>query len=112
MNQHDNFDDFLTQQLREQQPYLPDDGFSAGVMAQLTNERRLSRRTERLIIGIPLLSISLLVFSQLPMAEAATLMSRWLVALEPVALLKLGALFSFGILLGCGGWFARQLRLL
>src|SRR5690606_29691609 len=59
------------QQVRAQQAYLPDDGFSAQVMAALPAASAKSRWRERLLIGVPGSLISLLVFSQLPWLDMA-----------------------------------------
>src|SRR5690606_40050543 len=67
----DDFERLLRQQLQAQQDYLPDDGFSAQVMAALPAASAKSRWRERLLIGVPVLLISLLVFSQLPWLDMA-----------------------------------------
>ncbi len=112
MNSPDEFDHLLTRQLRNNQEYLADDGFTASVMAQLDNRPTLSRRTQWLITGVPLALISGLVFSQLPVQDIGLVVGSSLAGVEPVTMIKLGALLSGAIILTSIGWCARQARLL
>ncbi|HSX83856.1 MAG TPA: hypothetical protein VLE50_00560 [Cellvibrio sp.] len=112
MNAPDEFDQLLTRQLRNSQEYLADDGFTAGVMAQLGNRPVISRRAQWLITGIPLTLISGLVFSQLPVQDIGLMIGSSLAGVEPVTMIKLGALLSGAIILTSLGWCARQARLL
>jgi hypothetical protein len=112
MNSPDEFDQLLTRQLHNSHEYLADDGFTAGVMAQLDNRPVISRRTQWLITGIPLTLISGLVFSQLPVQDIGLVIGSSLAGVEPVTMIKLGALLSGAIILTSLGWCARQARLL
>ena len=112
MNSPDEFDQLLTRQLRDSQDYLAADGFTAGVMAQLDNRPALSRRAQWLITGIPLVLISGIVFSQLPVQDIGLMVGNSLETLAPVTVIKLGAILSGGIILASLGWLARQARLL
>ena len=112
MNSPDEFDQLLARQLRNSQEYLADDGFTAGVMAQLDNRPALSRRTQWLITGVPLALISGLVFSQLPVQDIGLVVGSSFSGVEPVTMIKLGALLSGAIILTSLGWCARQARLL
>lgn len=112
MNSSDDFDLLLTQQLRNEQTYLADEGFTASVMTQLHPRPALSRPAQWLISGIPVAIIGWLVFSQMPVADLALLIDNKLTTLDPVTLIKAGALVSGGIVLTCFGWLARQARLL
>lgn len=108
----DSFEDFLSRQLQSVHPYLEDDGFAAKVMASLPGNRGLNKRVARLIIGIPMLLISLLVFSRLPWQEAINSVWYLFMAGDPMIMVKAGIFASAVILLSCFGWFARQLRLI
>lgn len=112
MNTPDEFDQLLTRELRHSQDYLADDGFTASVMAQIDNRPPLSRRVQWLIIGVPLVLISGIVFSQLPVQDLSLMIGNSLEALEPVTVIKLGAMVSGGIILASLAWLARQARLL
>lgn len=79
MNKHDAFDDFLAEQLRQGQDYLPDEGFTAGVISALPAPKARNRLLEYVIIGVPLLIISALVFSQFPFLTVVRTVWFWLV---------------------------------
>ncbi len=87
----DDFERRLRQQLQAQQAYLPDDGFSAQVMAALPAASAKSRWRERLLIGVPVLLISLLVFSQLPWLDMAYIARAWVQGASGTTWMLVGA---------------------
>ena len=98
-------------------PYQPStmnspDEFDQLLTRQLHNSQELSRRTHWLITGVPLALISGLVFSQLPVQDIGLVVGSSFSGVEPVTMIKLGALLSGAIILTSLGWCARQARLL
>lgn len=107
-----NFDDFLTRQLQQAQPYVSDDDFTAQVMGKLPAAKKLSVWQERLIIVIPLLIISLLVLSQF--SVLAILIKLWtlLAMVDLASLLKMGLFTSIVVISSASFWFAKQFKLI
>lgn len=87
----DDFERLLRRQLQAQQDYLPDDGFSAQVMAALPAASAKSRWRERLLIGVPVLLISLLVLSQLPWLDMAYIVRAWVQGASGTTWMLVGA---------------------
>lgn len=112
MNSTDDFDLLLTRELRNDQDYLADDGFTSKVMTQLHPQPAISRPTQWFITGVPVAVIGWLVFSQMPVQDIGLLIDSKLATLDPLTLVKGSALVSAGVVLGCLGWLARQTRLL
>lgn len=108
----DGFDNFLSAQLQQSQPYVMDDHFTAQVMAKLPAAKKLSIWQERLIVLVPVFIISLLVLSQFPIL--AVLIKCWvLVASADVAsLLTVGLVVSLAVTSGASYWFIKQLKLI
>lgn len=108
----DGFDNFLSAQLKQSQPYLMDDSFTAQVMAKLPAAKKLSLWQERLIIAVPLIIISLLVISQF--SVLAVLIKLWtlLVTVDVASLLSIGLAISFAAISGTSFWFAKQFKLI
>lgn len=111
MSQHDNFDTFLSQQLKANQPYLADEGFTEQVMAALPASEQIKPWWMRPITTVPVLMVSLLILSQVPLLESAIQLWGWLLAADPLTLLKTGAAISAGTLLAGIGWLAREMDL-
>lgn len=111
MSQHDNFEAFLSRQLRANQPYIADDGFTEQVMAALPSSRQVKPWWQRPITTIPVLLVSLLILSQVPLVASTIQLWHWLLAAEPLTLLKTGAAISVGSLLAGIGWLAREMDL-
>jgi len=105
-----NFDNFLRKQLQESQPYLPDDIFTAQVMAKLPTAKKLSHWQERLIILIPFLIISSVVVSQFPVL--ALLIKAWnlLLVADVSTFLNMGLLMAVSVISGASYWFAKQFK--
>jgi len=106
------FDNFLSAQLQQSQPYLMDDNFTSHVMAKLPAAKRLSRWHERLIILVPLLIISLLVISQFSVLEVLIKVWTFLVVLDVATLLKIGLVMSIAATSGASFWAAKQFKLI
>ena len=107
----DSFELFLRQQLPQNQPYLENGDFSAGVMAKLPAPRRLSRLHERLILLVPLLIISLLVLSQFSLSSGLKAW-YWLLALDVTSLMQFGLLLAVTVVSAACYWIAKQIRLI
>lgn len=108
----DSFDNFLSTQLQQSQPYLPDDNFTAQVMGRLPVAKKLSRWQERLIIIVPLVVISLLVLSQFSVLAIAVKLWTFLVGAQIASLLQLGLLITIMVISGASIWFAKQFKLI
>lgn len=108
----DDFDNFLSAQLKQAQPYLMDENFTAQVIAKLPPEKKLSLWQERLIIAVPLLIISALVVSQFSVLDAGIAVWTWLVSTGVANLLTMGLAISAAALCGASYWFARQMKLI
>ena len=55
---NDSFDAFLTKHLQQAHNYLPDDDFSARVMASLPAQKRLNPWLEKVIVCVPVTLIA------------------------------------------------------
>lgn len=108
MKPEESFDDFLAQHLRQSQTYLPDDGFSAQVMQALPQPKARNRWAELLIIGIPLLVISVLVFAQFPFASVFGGLWYWVIQMGNGEWLQLGMAASLCVMLTGVTWFFRE----
>lgn len=107
MKQTDSFDDFLAGHLRQSQNYLADDGFTVGVMNALPASKTRKSIAAYLITGIPLLVISLLVFSQFPFASVFGGIWYWLIQVDATGWLQLGMGVSACMIMGGLAWFMR-----
>lgn len=110
--QDEQFDNFLSAQLKQSQPYLMDDNFSAKVMAQLPQQKKLSAWQERLIIVLPLVLISLLVLSQFSLVAIVVKLWTMLFVIDLPSMLRAGLIFSAAALCGACYWFAKQAKLI
>lgn len=107
-----SFDDFLSAQLKQSQPYLMDNDFSANVMAKLPAAKRLSVWQERLIIVLPLVIISLLVLSQFSVLAIAVKFWTLLYSLDIATLLNIALAISATAICSASYWFAKQIKLI
>jgi len=107
MKSTDSFDDFLATQLRQSQNYIPDDGFALGVMNALPASKARKGLATYLITGIPVLIISLLVFSQFPFASVFGGIWYWLIQVDATGWLQLGMGVSACIIMAGVAWFMR-----
>jgi antibiotic biosynthesis monooxygenase (ABM) superfamily enzyme len=107
-----SFDNFLTQQFQQAQPYLLDDGFAAQVMGKLPAPKKLSVWQERLIIIIPFIIISLLVLSQFHLLAVVIKLWTLLMVVNVAVLLKIGLLTSIAVISCASFWFAKQFKLI
>lgn len=107
MKSTDSFDDFLATQLRQSQDYIPDDGFALGVMNALPAPKVRKSVAAWLITAIPLLVISLLVFSQFPFAKVFGGIWYWLIQVDATGWLQLGMGVSACITMAGIAWFMR-----
>ncbi|MFO1390094.1 hypothetical protein [Cellvibrio sp.] len=110
-SEDEQFENFLSAQLKQSQPYLMDDNFSAQVMAKLPAKKKLSVRQERLIIVLPLVVISVLVLSQFSLFALGVKLYTLLVAVDVASLMKMGLAISAVAFSSASYWFARQARL-
>ena len=108
----DAFDLFLVKKLQENQSYIDDDGFAAGVIKSLPAATKLSLWQERLIILVPLLIISVLVLSQFSLIGVMIKLWTLLVGMEVNQLIQIGVAVSVAVISGACVWFARQLRII
>lgn len=89
------FDDFLAKHLQTKHGYIDDDGFSARVIANLPAPRKINTLLEKLIIGLPVLLISVLVLSQFPWRELIQPAYAIILTMDTVMVMKTGvALFA------------------
>lgn len=110
---NDSFDNFLSNQLRQAQPYLDDDNFTAQVMGQLpAANKKLSPWQERLIILIPLVIISSLVLSQFPVMELLISLWTFILGAQLASLLQLGLFTTIAVISGASIWFAKQFKII
>lgn len=108
----DSFDVFLSAQLQESRPYLMDDGFALQVMNKLPATKKLSRWQERFIILVPLIIISVLVFSQ-PLILGVCVKTLYLfLDISVVGYLKIAVTMVAAALAGVGFWFAKEVKLI
>lgn len=113
LNGNDSFDNFLASQLRQAQPYLDDDNFTAQVMGQLpAAHKKLSPWQERLIILIPLVIISSLVLSQFPVMELLISLWTFILGAQLASLLQLGLFTTIAVISGASIWFAKQFEII
>jgi hypothetical protein len=108
MTENKDFDEFLSRSLRNTQPYLMDDGFTANVMKKIPVSTRRRKRREWFYVGMPAAVITLLVVWQLPPVSHVW---QWLTLADLGTLLKMGASGFGAVLLACFGWLARDMKL-
>jgi hypothetical protein len=108
MKEQDSFDNFLAAHLRESQAYLPDEGFSAGVMNALPTASPRRPMLAYVIFALPVLVISLLVFSQFPFAAVFGGVWYWLIQVDSWGWLQMGLGVSACLTLAGIGWFLRM----
>ena len=111
-NDADDFDNFLFAKLQQQHEYVPDDYFTAKVMAQLPAPKRLRRWQEHLIILVPCTIITLLVLSQLPVIAIIIKSWVWLSLIDIAGWLQISSIIFVAGLVGVAGWFAKEHHLL
>jgi len=107
-----SFDNFLSAQLKQSQPYLMDDDFTANLMAKLPAANRLSIWQERLIIVLPLVIISLLVLSQFSVFAIVVKLWTLLYSVDVAILLNAGLAISATAICSASYWFAKQMKLI
>jgi hypothetical protein len=107
----DSFDGFLRSQLLKDSQYLDDEDFTLALLKKLPSKKKISRLQESLILIIPILVISLLVFSQFSLA--AIIIKTWVLLniMNITTALQLSLLFFFISILGTTYWLAKQCRL-
>lgn len=111
MNQQDNFEKFLSRELKARQPYLADEGFTDLVMHALPKSKFSGRLRARWIVGIAVALVGIVVLGQPPLLETVLRLWQWFFTAELISLLKVGGAVSGGILLMCFGWLAREMNL-
>ncbi len=111
MNKHPDLDELLTKHLRDSHPYLPDDGFTSRVMANIPAPQRSPRWARTLLVGIPAVIVGLLVFGQLPLIETTQQIWQWALTADLLTVLITGAGISGVTLLACLAWLARDMEL-
>lgn len=103
----------LAKQLKAQQTYVEDNGFTAGVLAALPSESGASSSAKyRGLVAIPPLVVSAAVLLQGQPWLRLRGVWAWLSAGDTLGLLTVGAMVSAGLLVGCGAWLARDMKLL
>lgn len=110
-NHQNNFDDLLRAELQRSHEYLPDDNFTANVMAQLPAPKKLRRWQEYLSLVVPCAVITLLVLSQLPVIAIIIKSWVWLSLMDIAGWLQLSLIIFFVGLLGIAGWFVKEKHL-
>lgn len=111
-NDSDDFDDFLRAQLQRSHDYLPDDNFTANVLAKLPAQKKLGHWQERLIIVVPCTLIALLVLSQFSLLALIIKSWVWLSLIDISGWLQLSLVMFVIGLLGIAGWFAKERHLI
>ena len=108
----DSFDIFLQNQLQNEKQYLPDNFFTARVVAALPPVKKPIYWQEIFIMAVPLLIISVLVLTQHSLL--AFIVKAWvLVSVASVSdLLSVLLQVSIAALLVGGYWFVRRYRML
>lgn len=103
----------LAAALNAEKAYLEDDGFTAGVLAALPAGSGAVPNTKyRRLLFIPPLLVSAVVLMQgQPWLRLRGLWS-WLAAGDTLSLLSGGAMVSVGLLVACGAWLARDMKVL
>ena len=87
---------WLEELLKEEEPYVDNDGFSKKVVQSLPQRRRLTWRVKRRIIKI--LSILVGLSASLLILNGTDVDLGFLQSVPPVALVTLGALGVFGVI--------------
>lgn len=112
MSTDDSFEKFLSRSLSTSNHYVPDKGFTDRVMAALPKAHAPDRRWRQWAPLLAGLLIGLLVLSQLPVVDASQYLWSWLIASDPLSLLKAGAVASGTLLALCAAWLARQMEVI
>jgi|SRR5690554_3045313 len=111
MKHDEPFDHWLTRALKEEKPYLADEGFTQNVMVELPRPSALQRKI-RILLAVPVVAIGLLVLWQLPLQRFINTLWRLLLEFDLGQLFLFGAMISTSFLLGACAWLARQMRLI
>jgi hypothetical protein len=108
----DTFDNFLSSELQKSNVYLEDDNFTAQLMKKLPHKKKLSRLQEGLIIFVPLIIISLTVFSQLPILAFIIKIGVLLNLMNSTTAAQLSLLFFLVAILSVSYWLAKKIRII
>lgn len=104
MSEHNNdFDAFLSQSLRNQSPYIADEGFSAAVVAKLPKRRLMPWAN-----AIAAFLIGLIVVSLVPWMTVITTVSAAALNLNLSTLLVVGGGLTCATFASCTLWMARE----
>jgi hypothetical protein len=107
----DTFDNFLSSELQKNNFYLEDDNFTDQLMEKLPHKEKLSRLQEGLIIFVPLIIISLTVFSQLPILAFIIKIGVLLNLMNATTAAQLSLLFFLVAILSASYWLAKKIRI-
>src|SRR5690554_1294857 len=115
MKTENAWDSLWAAQLRENQPYIEDAGFTAGVMAALPQAPDTEPETRKLrwllVVLPPLLVITALAMHGGPWRRILAVW-EWFAVGDTMSLLTGGAMLSAGLLVACGTWLARDMRVI
>jgi len=111
MKKRDGFDQFLIENLKNSDTYIPDDGFAASVMARIPTARKRPRSQEWFITIAPALVMALLLLPLLSPIEAASQLWLWLATGDIVTVFKAGSAVFATTIAACFCWLMRDMRL-
>lgn len=106
------FDDFLAQHMQIEHDYIDDDGFTAGVMANLPAPKKLNPLVEKLILGLPVLLIATLVLSHFPWREMVQPAYAILLTIDTESFIKIGVLLLASMFVATTIWGMKRLDII
>lgn len=78
----DNFEQLLKQHFQQTRDYIDDDGFAGRVMSQLPRQQEFNPWVKQIIFWVPLLLVSILVLSNLPVLQLVHGVSAFFLAMN------------------------------
>ncbi len=78
----DNFEQLLKQHFQQTRDYIDDDGFTGRVMSQLPRQQEFNPWVKQIIFWVPLLLVSILVLSNLPVLQLVHGVSAFFLAMN------------------------------
>jgi hypothetical protein len=107
----DTFDNFLSSEFQKNNFYLESDNFTDQLMQKLPHKKKLSRLQESLIVFVPLIIISLVVFAQLPILAFIIKIGVLVNLMNATTAAQLSLMLFLVAMLCASFWLAKKFRI-
>jgi hypothetical protein len=94
----DNFEQLLKQHFQQSCGYIDDDGFTGRLMSQLPRQQEFNPWIKQIIFWVPLLLVSILVLSNLPVLQLVHGISAFFLAMNIKEIVLSGVLLATAML--------------